>query len=379
MTRVLLWVQHLLGIGHLNRAALLAAAMAERGLDVTVASGGYPVPGLTLGRARLVQLPAARVADARFTPLLDGHGLPATDAWRARRREALAQLYHEVEPHVVITELYPFGRRPFRFELEPLLASAAHGRTKPVVIASVRDILIAGTKTGRDREMVDAFNRHYNQLLVHGDPDVAGLEASFPLAAELADRISYTGYVVNNAPGQGSQGSGEVIVSAGGGAVGAALLRAAVAARPLSKAAALPWRVLVGTAAPAGLADELAAQARDGLVVEPARPDFTTLLSNAALSVSQAGYNTLMEVVARRTPAVVVPFADGGQTEQALRARLMARRGLVEVVEETDLRPGTLAAAIDRALAAPRREFMPRMDGAAVSADLVATWAGRRP
>ena len=40
--RVLLYVQHLLGIGHLARAAALARACAERRLDVTVASGESP-------------------------------------------------------------------------------------------------------------------------------------------------------------------------------------------------------------------------------------------------------------------------------------------------------------------------------------------------
>ena len=38
--RVLFYVQHLLGIGHLKRAAILAEAMAAMGLDVTVAYGG---------------------------------------------------------------------------------------------------------------------------------------------------------------------------------------------------------------------------------------------------------------------------------------------------------------------------------------------------
>ena len=40
--RVLFWVQHLLGTGHLRRALTVSAAMAERGLAVTLASGGPP-------------------------------------------------------------------------------------------------------------------------------------------------------------------------------------------------------------------------------------------------------------------------------------------------------------------------------------------------
>ena len=46
MTRsVLFHVQHLLGIGHLRRAGAIARGLVAAGLDVTVASGGAPVPG----------------------------------------------------------------------------------------------------------------------------------------------------------------------------------------------------------------------------------------------------------------------------------------------------------------------------------------------
>ena len=49
--RVFLYVQHLLGIGHLQRAARLAKAMAAGGIDVDVVSGGMAVPFLDTGGA----------------------------------------------------------------------------------------------------------------------------------------------------------------------------------------------------------------------------------------------------------------------------------------------------------------------------------------
>ena len=45
--RVLVYVQHLLGIGHLKRAATLARALAAQGMQVTLTSGGPAVPGKT--------------------------------------------------------------------------------------------------------------------------------------------------------------------------------------------------------------------------------------------------------------------------------------------------------------------------------------------
>ena len=42
--RVFFYVQHLLGIGHLRRAATIARALTGAGLDVTVVSGGSGIP-----------------------------------------------------------------------------------------------------------------------------------------------------------------------------------------------------------------------------------------------------------------------------------------------------------------------------------------------
>ena len=62
--RALIWVQHLLGIGHLQRAAALARALTEREFDVLLVSGGMPLQGLDLGVARFEQLPPLRATDA---------------------------------------------------------------------------------------------------------------------------------------------------------------------------------------------------------------------------------------------------------------------------------------------------------------------------
>ena len=55
--RVFFYVQHLLGIGHLRRAAVLARALADGGFDVLLVSGGAPEK-LDIGRARLHPRPS---------------------------------------------------------------------------------------------------------------------------------------------------------------------------------------------------------------------------------------------------------------------------------------------------------------------------------
>ena len=350
--KVFFWVQHLLGIGHLRRTLSLARATAAAGIETTVASGGMPVPGAHPGGARLAQLPPVRAVDRYFRKLVDERGRPIDDAWRERRRAALFKAYEAARPDAVVTELFPFGRRQLRFELEPLLARAkADSRT---VIASVRDILVEPDKAERVGEMVERTKRWFDLVLVHGDPEFVPLDATFPGLGEIAPLVRYTGYAVE-APGAPSagDGEGEVLVSAGGGAVGEPLLRAALAARPLSAARDRRWRFLVGEGLPEAVFSGLARAAPPGVVVERARPDFPELLGRARLSVSQGGYNTVMEVLAAGLRAVVAPYAGGHESEQTLRAGALAERGALQVVGEDDLTPESLAAGIDRALAGP--------------------------
>jgi len=355
--RILFYVQHLLGTGHLRRTAVLARAAAETGADVLLVSGGPPVRGLETGRARVHQLPPARAADSRFTALVDGDGRPVDEDWRAARARALTETMTAFAPDVLVIELYPFGRRLMRFELEPLLTAAVAAQPRPWVVCSVRDILVANKKPERLRDMAETVERVFDRVLVHADPAVVTFDRTFPLAGRIADRIRYTGYVceadgppVTPVPADRRDG---VVVSAGGGAVGLALLRTALAARPLSAAAAMPWRLLAADAiAPADVA-ALQAAADTGVTVERTRPDFRALLCATALSISQAGYNTMMDIVQTGPRAVVVPFADDKETEQCTRAACFADRGLVTAVDPDGLTAAVLAAAIDRTLAAP--------------------------
>ena len=353
--RVLFYVQHLLGIGHLKRAATIARAAQEAGLDVTLVSGGNPVPGLALGGARLIQLPALRAADKYFKVLLDESDREWDDAFKDRRRQLLLEALAEIRPHVIVTELFPFGRRQLRGEILALLDAARASSPRPGIACSVRDILVEPPKPERITEMLDRIETHYDIVMVHGDPDLIPFDATFPPADRIAGKLRYTGYVVDRAVigGPDRPGAGEVLVSAGGGAVSETLFRAAMGARHLTRLADATWRILAGPAMPEDEFQAIAADAPDGVVVERARPDFTSLLANCALSISQGGYNTVMEVMAARVRGVIVPYAGGLETEQTLRAGLLREYSALHVVDENDVNPAMIARAVEAALAGP--------------------------
>ncbi|HEX2151095.1 MAG TPA: glycosyl transferase, partial [Stellaceae bacterium] len=232
---VLFWVQHLLGIGHLQRVLRIADALIGRGIAVTVVSGGMPQSLPYDPAVALVQLPPLRARDSRFA-LIDGDGAPLGDRLRERRRDALLATFAATRPDAVVLEGFPFARRAFRFELDPLIEASRAASWRPAVVCSVRDIVVVRDDPGRHCEIVDRVRRDIDRVLVHGDPALVPFEASFPAAPDIADRLVYTGYVaqprVKAGAGAANEGdAGEVIVSAGGGAAGRTLLDVALATR----------------------------------------------------------------------------------------------------------------------------------------------------
>ena len=374
--RVLFHVQHLLGVGHLKRAELLAGAMAAADLDVTVALGGRALPEAPFAGVRVAQLPPASIQGEDFSALVDAEGRLVDEAWKAGRRDSLLRLFAELEPDVVLIELFPFGRRQFAFELLPLLEAAHAQPRRPRIACSLRDILVASKKPGRDAETIATLRRFFDAVLVHGDPDLVPLDATFRRAAEFADLIHYTGYVARPAAERApADAGGEVLVSAGGGAVGGPLLLAALAARAFTPVKEHVWRLLTGPNLPAHDYTRLQAAADERTIVERFRADFPARLGAAALSISQAGYNTTMDILRAGVPAVVVPYETAGETEQRLRAELLAAKGVLTVVPAGILSPEALAAAIETAFARPPGRAAVDLDGARNTARLVATLA----
>ena len=376
--RVFFYVQHLLGIGHLRRAATLVRALDRSGFDVLLVSGGAPVAGLDIGKARFHQLPPVRARDEGLRELSRLDGTPLDEAFRSRRTQELVALLQSEAPDFLITEQFPFGRTQLRFELLPLLDAARSMARPPRFVSSIRDVLRDTASDARIAETLATFDGFFDAVLVHADPGLVGLDKSFAGWKHLEERAHYTGYVIDSdrrpVDPQGP-GAGEVIVSIGGGAVGGPLLRAAIAARPLSSLSSRTWRLLVGGNLPD--ADRSTLKTGGGIEIEPARPDFVSLLARSALSISQAGYNTVVETLMHGDRAVLVPFATPRETEQTRRAQVLAERGLVQTVSAEGLDGPTLAAAVDRAMAGRSiRSFPPcDGDGGAKTAALLAAMA----
>ena len=344
--RVLVYVQHLLGSGHLRRAALLSEAMVRAGLDVTLVSGGLPVPGLRVSGVRLVQLPPVAAADMRFKSLVDAQGQPVDVQLQDARRDQLLALFKDLRPQALVIELFPFGRRQMRFELLPLLDAARTAQPAPVIVSSVRDVLGGSRDPERQDRMLAYFERYFDHLLVHGDPALLPFERTFAPADRIGTRLHYTGYVVAPLPEGASRGRRRRARSGRGAGVGWRRCRGARLAgggHPRPTADGACRAALAGAGRRGDGAVGLRRAARAGAAMcgrwhhrraQSARIS-RRLLGRCRLSVSQAGYNTVMETLQAGARAVMVPFAGGAETEQALRAQVLAEQHWIDIVEES--------------------------------------------
>lgn len=351
MKRVFFYVQHLLGIGHLVRTNRIAAALVEAGLDVTLVMGGLPVEGMVHPPCRRVQLPAVKAGAAGFSTLEDAEGRPVDDDFKARRTAMLLDAFRSYQPDVLLIEAFPFGRRAMRFELLPLLELANALPRRPLIAASVRDILQETTKPGRAEETLETIERYFDLVLVHGDPSFARLDESFPLADAITREVFYTGLVAGPPPAPASLRF-DVLISAGGGAAGLPLIRAA--ADMLTKPGhAYHCGIVMGPNLPRTELDSLLARKTSGLEVFAFRPDLPDLMGASKLSISQAGYNTVCDVLRAGCRSLLVPFAAGGETEQSVRAKRLETMGLAAVLPEASVTADQLQSKVRDLLAQP--------------------------
>lgn len=355
--RVLIAVTHLLGAGHLSRALTLARSFVAAGHAVTLVSGGMPVAQFDSAGIELWQLPALRSDGVNFTRLLDADGIVADADYLAVRGQEMIRAVTETKPDIVITELFPFGRRVLRGEFLGLLEAARVLTPKPVILASIRDILAPPSKPEKAKICAQTISDFYDGVLVHSDPASTPLEQSWPVTEALANTLLYTGYVAPApaGPHPDKAGLGEVLVSAGGGAVGQDLFRAAVAAAGLSSG--LKWRILVGGADPAAQISQLQSQVGNAdVVIEAARPDFRQMLHHAAASVSMCGYNTALDLMQAGTKSLFIPFDEGGEVEQTLRAQSLSHLHGIRMCAAADLTPERLLREVTELVNMPQSQ-----------------------
>ncbi len=384
--KIIQYCQHVLGVGHLFRSLEISRALSAH--EVILVTGGPPVETDLPEHVREFRLPDLQM-DQAFKGLFSTTKDLTIEQIKEERQKQLLSLFEREKPDLFLVELYPFGRKAFRFELDPVLKAIREKRLGPCrVISSVRDILVEKDDHGKhEARVVKTLNRYFDGVLVHGDPDLVEIRETFAPFAEIEIPVEYTGYIacrpsvdaakrIRNKMGIGDD---EILIvaSAGGGNVGAPLLKSVIHAFNQLERENCRLQVFTGPFLDSQDFDDLQKVATEKVQVDRFTADFTSYLAAADLSVSMGGYNTTMNILATRVPALLWPFSQN--REQRLRAERLADRGLLTVLKDEDLQPDRLAAMMDQKLARPTRpDVAIDLDGAANTAACIQKIRGKR-
>jgi predicted glycosyltransferase len=351
------------GLGHLRITLGIANQFARRCHDAalllltgSLQTHAYELPP-NLDYVKLPAMPKR--------PLYDG--LPATPTTIPFKgvvffRETVAYTTTtSFAPHLVIVDHAPAGLfREMARALETLRASPP----RPQVILLMRDITFGPEQTRtiwHNEGVFDLLDRIYDRILVYGSQEIFDPIAEYGLSPAIAAKTTFCGYLEPPAPRRspaavraalGVHDQRLAVVTVGGGADGAAIVRAFLAGLPGEAPDDLHAVVVTGPMLDEREQTKFAAIAAElpRVTLVPFDPDLVSVIGAADVVVTMGGYNALCEAVSAGKRPIVVPRAPGPE-EQIIRARRFARRGLVRVVEPAELSPERLWAAIHTELA----------------------------
>ncbi|MGC8477309.1 MAG: glycosyltransferase family protein [Acetobacteraceae bacterium] len=363
--KVFLYSHDTFGLGHLRRNLAIASALLEgpAPFQVSLLTGSPVIDSWRLPRGLTVQPlpPVVKTGAETYAARDPGACFPLVKGYR----EALIlKLVLRHRPDILLVDHAPAGMNG---ELLATLALIRRELPATRAVLGLRDILDAPEAVAeiwRAQDIHSLLDHAYDDILVYGARRMFDVAEAYGLSAKAAAKLRYTGYVVGS-PAGGTRavcwnparagGRPVVLVTAGGGGDGFALMEAYLAALRQLPTNSVHSVILTGPlmAPEQATALRAAAARRPDIELVERTTDLLPSLAAADAVVAMAGYNTSVELIACRARALLVPRA-APRAEQRMRAELLAGLGLAVHVPPGESLAERLAAALPALLAAPR-------------------------
>ena len=356
--KIIYYCQNIWGIGHLFRSLEIIKALSRH--EVVLVTGGKLIDIPQLPHVREIHLPGISMDRDNKKLLSTEVGLSYAEA-KKRRRAQFFDVFAKEAPDLFIIELYPFGRNAFRFELAPVFKAIRNKDLLPCkVICSLRDILVEKRdQIEFEERVIKRLNRWFDAVLIHSDPSLVKLNDFFSRISDIKPLIHYTGFVSAELPPNSREEFRKqlnipedatlIVASAGGGRSGALLLKSVVSAfRSIQTNQSSFLFVFTGPYMDQKDFDQIKAHSGNGISVSRFTDDFLSYLIAADLSVSMGGYNTCMNIIATKVPAMVLPFS--GDREQGIRVDRLERLGILKQLNGPDLEHQRLSTLMEESI-----------------------------
>ena len=300
------------------------------------------------------------------------------------RQQLISNVLLNYAPDILLVDHMPHGAMG---ELLPALEALDNSGIQTQVVLGLRDILDSPEVTinrWKAEGAYDALERFYVRILVFGMQDVYDVAEKYEFPEGDARKVFYCGYVTNldnerNAHSirarylaDKSDDTRLIVVMAGGGADAYPMMSTLIEAMPkVLEEQPCILTVITGPFMPAELIADLERRAaRLPIHMLESVDDSLSYTSAADLVIAMAGYNTTVEILRVKTPAILIPRA-GPSAEQRTRARLFSAKHWVDMIDPDELTSENLAQCISDHLRHPsgsKPSSLPNLNGAAVAA-----------
>ena len=356
--KIIQYCQHVWGVGHLFRTLEILRALSDH--KIVMVTGGERIDIPLPEHVREIHLPEIMM-DPEYKGFLTTDAELSFAEVKAKRKKRLYEIFQKEAPDLFIVELYPFGRNAFRFELNPVLKAIRNDDLpKCKVICSIRDILVEKKdQTAFEERVITRLNRWFDAILIHSDPNLVMLDDTFSRISDIKPLVHYTGFVSAEPPLNSrkefrkklniSEDAILIVASAGGGRSGAPLLKSVISAfRSIQTDRPSFLFVFTGPYMSRQDFEHIKGHSGNGISVSRFTDDFLSYLIAADLSVSMGGYNTCMNIIATKVPAMVLPFS--GDREQGIRVDRLERLGILKQLNGPDLEHQRLSTLMEESI-----------------------------
>jgi predicted glycosyltransferase len=352
--KIVLYSHDTFGMGNIRRTLILSQEFITEypGASILIITGSPMIHAFRIPKGiDYIKLPCLdRFAAEQYAPrYLSG----CPEEVRQTRKAILMESVLRFNPDLMVVDKRAAG---IDGELLPTLYALREGGRHTKLALGVRDILDEPERTRKalagngSFEVIDEF---YDEVWIYGSKEIFDTAKEYAFPESIHRKTFYCGYLKRpTVTARRREGPPRVLITTGGGGDGSDIIQAYLTGLSgLPRNVALRTTVIFGPQMPEVCCAELLR--RFGYLADVEFLEFEADIANryaeSDVVVSQAGYNTVCELLSFSRRAILVPRSEPVR-EQLIRARLMAERGFFEYIEPQELTPETLISKVLEAL-----------------------------
>lgn len=351
-TRILMYSHDTFGLGHLRRCRAIAHSIVEqfKGVSILIISGSQ-IAGAFDFKARVdfVKIPSViKLYNGEYDSI--GEYIDIEEILQMRKL-IIQRTAEAFNPDIFIVDKEPMG---LKGELEPTLEMFKETKTKTVL--GLRDVMDSPTlleKEWSEQSMLAKIDNYYDTAWIYGPEHFWNPLEGLDVPDSLKSKINYVGFLdreSHSVPSSENHSLPDkyILVTAGGGGDGIAIMEQVLAAREYDPQIDFPIVMVLGPFMKLENRDRIRLRASRlaNVTVIDFENRMEVLMQKAIGLVGMCGYNTFCEVLSFDRKALFVPRTKPRE-EQYIRAKRSTEIGLCSMLtpEEAAI-PSQMAKAL---------------------------------